>query len=877
MRKSLGLIFVLALTLAAPGITAAVDFTVNSTGDIDDGGACDNTLLDPHCTLREAIRNANSVAGLDTINFAIPVALPPAEDVLGGFVTPAGMDCDLMNNNVPDSSPCWWRIGLASNLPPLTDPEGVTINGFSQTPDANPGTMGSGEKAGVLPNNCETLVFQRPEIAVDGNTFAAFTMQSSNNTVRGISVYDTGTAGSGHAVQSESGVDNLALEMLIGTKPDGTNPMAERNKRFGVRVFSGSTMTVQKSFVAFNGHGGIVGLEPVSVLLALNNEVFQNGGLEVMNQQQDGIDLNGINGVARCNKSYDNETPTHIPNGGGGNGIEAGSTTFPGLSNNHIEYNTVHLNDSAGISVRHGSSGNFVEKNVVFENLVGISVNAESVRTNRNRLSQNSTFMNMELGIDLELVQSGSGSPWQGSPDDVTPNDMNCDVDPNEPVASNDLQNHPILTSAVSSPGGTTIAGTLHSTANTTFVIEFFATPDSALFGMADREGKTFLGSTMVTTGNDCNVAFSHPVSTSLQDDDEVTATATKFTDAAVPWSTSEYSNSQPVVEVCPKGKVTGGGHIQSPPGAFLEDPEKEGRANFGYNAKYREDSTGPFGHTNFVFKEARLHLSSTSYVPMSLLIFDDPPGPGAKRAEWKGEGKLNGKPGYCFKVNIHDDGQKPPQTEQDRFRIKIWQKTASFDCSNDAAPPIYDNDPSAMGTTLGGGNNTIHDEPCPADDEDDDDFDNDNRRDDEDDDDDNDGQRDDDDDDDDNDGIRDDDDDDDDNDHIKDEHDTKSHRERQQTTKGADVYGGQHKEYTMTADASTLLLIAMAEAPNAELLLVEIYDPAGLLVASSAPTPGRALTAAPALTPGTYTVRVRNIGALTVRYDLTLISRVPW
>jgi hypothetical protein len=72
---------------------------------------------------------------------------------------------------------------------------------------------------------------------------------------------------------------------------------------------------------------------------------------------------------------------------------------------------------------------------------------------------------------------------------------------------ANDDQAAPVLTSASSSAGGTTISGTLASVANTTFRIEFFSnvSPNGSGFG----EGLTFLGFTTVTTDASGNATFS--------------------------------------------------------------------------------------------------------------------------------------------------------------------------------------------------------------------------------------------------------------------------------------------------------------------------------------------------------------------------------
>src|SRR5206468_3976171 len=118
--------------------------------------------------------------------------------------------------------------------------------------------------------------------------------------------------------------------------------------------------------------------------------------------------------------------------------------------------------------------------------------------------------LNFGLGIDLEDQETGVPipGPWElfaapggrntlagppGSPtkflDGVTPNDP-LDSD----TYSNDLQNWPVLTAALTTGNATSVSGALASTPNTTFSIEFFWTPDTDLFAPDDREGHYFLG-----------------------------------------------------------------------------------------------------------------------------------------------------------------------------------------------------------------------------------------------------------------------------------------------------------------------------------------------------------------------------------------------
>jgi len=103
-------------------------------------------------------------------------------------------------------------------------------------------------------------------------------------------------------------------------------------------------------------------------------------------------------------------------------------------------------------------------------------------------ISRNSIFANASLGIDL-----GNNG--------VTPNDLG-DGD----TGPNNLQNFPVLTSATSNDGATTILGLLNSTPNTVFTLEFFANSECDPSGFG--EGETFIGSTKVTTDGSGNASF---------------------------------------------------------------------------------------------------------------------------------------------------------------------------------------------------------------------------------------------------------------------------------------------------------------------------------------------------------------------------------
>jgi hypothetical protein len=123
-----------------------------------------------------------------------------------------------------------------------------------------------------------------------------------------------------------------------------------------------------------------------------------------------------------------------------------------------------------------------------------------------NRIRGNAIFLNGGLGIDL----AGDG-PTLNDPGDF-------DTGPNN------LQNFPVMTLA--EPGATThLAGTLNSTPNTIFTIDFYdnTSPNAAGF----VEGERYLGSIVVTTDASGNATFdvTLPVATALGE--LITATAT--------------------------------------------------------------------------------------------------------------------------------------------------------------------------------------------------------------------------------------------------------------------------------------------------------------------------------------------------------------
>lgn len=143
-------------------------------------------------------------------------------------------------------------------------------------------------------------------------------------------------------------------------------------------------------------------------------------------------------------------------------------------------------------------------------------------------------------------------------------------------------------------------------------------------------------------------------------------------------------------------GFVTGGGWIQSPPGAYSADPNLTGKANFGFVSKYKKGSNVPEGNTEFQFKAGDLNFKS--YVYEWLVI-------AGANAKFKGSGHINGQGDYDFMLT-GNDGDLLGQPGPDQFRIKIWDR------QNGGV--IYDNKQGSDETgynaqDIAGGSITIH------------------------------------------------------------------------------------------------------------------------------------------------------------------------
>jgi hypothetical protein len=525
-------------------------------------------------SLRQAITSANgtvNVGGLpDRIEFNIPGA--GVHTITPGATN--GVSTDL------------------GALPTIADP--VVIDGYTQglgTPDpaddAKPNTQAIGNDAVLLIElngtragfNASGLTISADNSSVRGLVInrcpgSGIMLASSGNVVEGNFI---GTDPSGNIDRHNGAVGVWALSgagnLIGGTTPSARN-LLSGNLQSGVRIDAPGTL-VRGNYIGTNASGNVAISNVYGVAVTV-------GGHDALIGGADGDDstIGAVDGVIGARNVISGNSEAGIlcdTNGNGtlgavtiqGNFIgvkAAGSAALANLGNGIV-------NDGRGrsdITIIGGSApgaGNVISGNVgsglvdfkpgtvVQGNFIGTDITglidlgntANGIRSifgtikvgglaagEGNTIAynhqagvlgphplvlRNSIFANLGLGIDV----GGDG---------VSPNDSE--------VGSNNAQNFPVLTDVTATATQTDIAGTLNSTPNSAFRLEFFAstTADTSGFG----EGELFLGFTTAATGANGVVHFTAALETSVPTGQIVSATATPLDGNGNPTETSEFS-----------------------------------------------------------------------------------------------------------------------------------------------------------------------------------------------------------------------------------------------------------------------------------------------------------------------------------------------
>jgi len=322
---------------------------------------------------------------------------------------------------------------------------------------------------------------------------------SSGSTIRGLAIYRfAGSAPSGPAsgIRMQISTGNVVTGNYIGT--DATGAASSLGNSSGITMNSnnhtiGGTTPQERNVISGNiGTGVRMDNTGTTSNVVTGNYLGTDAtGTQDRGNSGDGVLIqagaasNRIGGVTAGERNIISGNSLY------GITIDAASNNL--VQGNYIgaDVNGANLgNNFYGVEATNGSNNNTIGgtaagagNRIAFNGSGGVYI---SFTSTNNLVSQNAVFSNTSLGIDL----NGNG---------VTANDAG-DGD----TGGNNFQNYPVLSSALIGAGITTVTGSLNSTANTTFTLEFFsnAANDPSGFG----EGETYQGSTTVTTDGTGNV-----------------------------------------------------------------------------------------------------------------------------------------------------------------------------------------------------------------------------------------------------------------------------------------------------------------------------------------------------------------------------------
>jgi uncharacterized repeat protein (TIGR01451 family) len=527
----------LMVLLAGPA--HAADFSVTNT---DDSGAG---------SLRQAITDANTTAGADTIGFSIPGAgphtitplsqLPTITEALtiDGYTQPGASANTLATGNnavlkIVLNGNGSSRVGLNISAKDTTV-RGLVINNHSASGGmgirVNPGFSGNKVEGNYIGTNAAgdaqvanaygVFINSAPNNTVGGTTSGARNIASGNT--YGVYIVSSGSTGNkveGNYVGTNAAGDakvpnaigvriEAAHNNTVGGTTSGARNVISGNSSIGVQVPAGSAGNrVEGNYVGTNAAGtDALGNNVYGVLITGPNNTVggtTSGARNVISGNTYGVYLSGAAST--------------------GNKVEG----------NHIGTNAAGTNpvpNTRGVFINFAATNNTVggttpeARNIISGNGVGIIVYATA--SPGTRILGNSIFANDNLGIDL-------------GDDGVTAND---DKDPD--TGANNLQNFPVIQSAKNDePGlaGTTVRGTLNSTPNSAFTVQFFSNPS----GDPD-EGKTYLGEkTDVTTDDSGTASFVFTSDPGAANGETITTTATNTATG----DTSEFSAAVAVEKV---------------------------------------------------------------------------------------------------------------------------------------------------------------------------------------------------------------------------------------------------------------------------------------------------------------------------------------
>lgn len=513
-------------------VAFAATFEVDDPGHPSAGGGACKTGVINDCSFEEAIAMANATPGADDIVFNIPGFFPS------------------WNLNITTPISITEALTVDGYTQPWTStPNTVPAPGLS---DANLNIMidGSGLKPGENCFDINTTIAGDPVLikglAIGNCPNHGMNIVGSNVTVQG-SYIGTMLNGTTAAPNGDAGIYvDLAHDILIGGPNPADRNVISGNAGNGIEFSDGvNGSDIEGNFIGLDktglvglgngGHGVSMGDRKSPGSISGNN--VGNGPFDLGNGKRNYISGNTLAGVyasgtwttkafgwVQVDNNYigtDVNGTVAIPNIFGGvigeitddlkiqNNLISGNkghgvwmfadtpnllhSNRNGIFSNKIGTDPTGLNalgnGGAGVYFGDGMNRNYIGDSsiagsgniIAFNGGKGVIIYEDIAKfaVDDNKVETNSIFGNTGLGIDLDN-------------DGVTLNDVN-DAD----TGANNLQNYPIVESAVFAGGNTTIAGSLHSVPlRDNYRIEVFA--NNSVDPLGYGEGETYLGSTTI-------------------------------------------------------------------------------------------------------------------------------------------------------------------------------------------------------------------------------------------------------------------------------------------------------------------------------------------------------------------------------------------
>ncbi len=505
------LVYDTALSAAQIAQVAQRTFIVNSAAT--DLTPCAGDL----CTLQAAILAANvitSSALIDRIHFNLPAPaivrlpnlLPSVSDamLIDGLTQP-GASCApfaprpvvvLDGTNAGANSVGFFVDGDDVEI------RGVNIRNFTDVGIGATGNGGSFSCNVIGPESSGQSVSRQQEVGV------------VIEKARDIDVRNNLISGNRGNLAIQDSEEVRVSDNIVGTDLSGTRPVSGPRSLFGVILNRASAISITNNLISGNDTG-------IYIPQANNNEITENRiGTNISSTAAVSNTVVGIHMI----QAQSNVVNGNIIAGNGGPGVLMEGISLTLVTNNDIGTTPDGIalgNLGAGVVISNATlntiGGSNAGNRIAFNKGAGISVTA-SLNNTGNWLTQNAIYANAGLGIDLE-------------PAGVTQNDTG-DAD----GGPNNLQNFAVL-SAARTVTNTVITGTLNSTANRQFRIEFFANPPGVPDPDGVCEGRHFVGFALGNTDGIGNLSFTSVLTQAIPPGSRLSATA-----SATTGDTSEFS-----------------------------------------------------------------------------------------------------------------------------------------------------------------------------------------------------------------------------------------------------------------------------------------------------------------------------------------------